>query len=279
MLVGNSFINTDVHGGQMAKNASSSEQASTAASTESNRATLLRRAWKVFCLEELFRTVPSGKLGEVNTFCDAWFTLMEQKFTEPHRKYHNFKHIEQLLILTRQFREHISHLELVTLSIWFHDLVYDSNSKNAGQNEDASALEFLSFASGSEKFFDQTAPLPNWIVNKEEVAVWIRETARHTSTSFESQFEKDFHLFLDFDLSILGSSRREYDDYASSIRAEYAHVPEEVYCKTRANFLKGLLMHAENIFKTEVMKKEFGKSAIDNLTREIARLESRKASL
>ena len=47
-------------------------------------------------------------------------------------------------------------------------------------------------------------------------------------------------LFLDLDLSILGSDRPTYIDYCQRVRKEYEHVPDSMFLEGRIKVLKHL---------------------------------------
>src|SRR3990170_3248062 len=88
-------------------------------------------------------------MTDKNKFLDLWqridakgdgllvFQKLKELYSEPQRKYHNANHIHQCL---EQF-EYVRHLpndsEAVEMAIWFHDAIYDPESR---QNEMASAV-------------------------------------------------------------------------------------------------------------------------------------------
>jgi predicted metal-dependent HD superfamily phosphohydrolase len=79
-------------------------------------------------------------------------------------------------------------------------------------------------------------------------------------------------LFLDTDLSILGSEEKTYDKYARAIRQEYIWIPEELYRAARAKVLEGFLRR-ERIYQTAKFA-GLEAPAKANLSRELQTLKS-----
>ncbi len=79
-------------------------------------------------------------------------------------------------------------------------------------------------------------------------------------------------LFLEADLSILGSDEKTYERYARAIRQEYAWLPEEVYRAGRAKVLEGFLRR-EHIYQTRQFS-VLETPARANLGRELQALKS-----
>ena len=118
-------------------------------------------------------------------------------------------------------------------------MVYDAQKKD---NELQSAIVFKEFS----KNFD----IPQNVV--ESVDKFIMATEHHMDNKNVSN---DLALFLDFDLSILGSSIDEYDRYKDAIRQEYSHFSDEEFLKGR----KFVNFFFFNFFLTDKKKKGFRK--------------------
>ncbi|KAH9260439.1 hypothetical protein BASA81_001609 [Batrachochytrium salamandrivorans] len=131
-----------------------------------------------------------------------WELVFASKLApSPTRQYHNIHHITDLL--TKQANTAFASSLRITLAIWFHDLVYDGKSN---ENEELSAQMFQEFALEANLDSETTR----------EVYDWILETKRHTTSQYQSpKYQEEFYLFLDLDLSILGSSPAQYDAYAN----------------------------------------------------------------
>lgn len=154
----------------------------------------------------------------------AW-DLLEKSYSEPHRYYHNFSHLEHCfseldhLILSDEEKR------IISLAIWFHDIVYDTHSLN---NEEKSAQLFIEIA--------KQLLLPNDLID--QVNRFILET-KYVDSSIDRSWLCD--LFLDIDLSILGQSSDLYQKYTQQIKQEYSWVPQNIYNTKRVEILKRIL--------------------------------------
>lgn len=79
-------------------------------------------------------------------------------------------------------------------------------------------------------------------------------------------------LFLDLDLSILGSSDHEYDLYAKQIRKEYNSYSTEEYRIGRITVLRGFL-NRERLYFTDYFYGKYESRARRNIEREISSLQ------
>jgi predicted metal-dependent HD superfamily phosphohydrolase len=146
---------------------------------------------------------------------------LEAAYAEPHRRYHSRSHIERCLTLLEEVEGlDAAERRVLTWAIWWHDAVYDPR---AHDNEARSA----DMAKASLR--DLGASLHE----REEVARLIRLTAGHEVEEGDRLGE----LVVSIDLSILGDPADDYDAYARNVRAEYAHVPDELWRAGRAQVL------------------------------------------
>lgn len=79
-------------------------------------------------------------------------------------------------------------------------------------------------------------------------------------------------VFLDLDLSILGASEDDYNDYTKQIREEYSCYSMEEYRNGRIKVMKGLLSR-ERLYFTDYFSKKYVVRACENIEREIKSLE------
>lgn len=176
----------------------------------------------------------------------------------PARQYHNIHHITDLL--RKQANTEFASSLRIGLAIWFHDLVYDGRSS---ENEELSAQQFLGFALDARLDPEMT----------QEVHDWILETKRHTTSQYQSaHHQPEFDLFLDLDLSILGSHPTQYDAYAKQVRQEYAHVPQQQFALARGRFLQALLSSPTPLYRTPRFQLALASQAKQNLEREVSLL-------
>jgi predicted metal-dependent HD superfamily phosphohydrolase len=147
-------------------------------------------------------------------------------YSEPHRAYHTTLHLADLMrwfdIVAKG--PGWEHPEDVYTAILFHDAVYDPTAKD---NETKSA------AWARTAIADFGLP-----VNADRVVAMIELTAKHGTLESATG---DAALFLDADMSILGTDSVRYRSYANEVRREYAMVPAPAYRAGRGAFLASVL--------------------------------------
>ena len=172
-----------------------------------------------------------------------------RRYAEPHRHYHDQRHLREVLDAVDRLGHHADELEAVRLAAWFHDAVYDPR---ADDNEDRSAAM-------------AQASLPPQLAD--EVARLVRLTAQHDP----APGDRDGAVLCDADLAILGADERRYDEYAADVRKEYAHVSEQAFRAGRAAVLRGLLAR-ERLYRTSTAYELWEEQARANLRRELSAL-------
>jgi len=148
-----------------------------------------------------------------------------QQYSEPHRHYHDLRHLEQVISLLNSHWAQVSTAAL--LAGWFHDAVYRSG---ASDNEEQSAQQMAA----------RMQPLnvePEVLTKAKALVVY---TQRHLRTT--DQEERWIH---DADLAIFGLHHEAYAKYASDIRKEYASVPDDLFRKGRTEILQQFLSNAQ----------------------------------
>lgn len=192
--------------------------------------------------------------SEVET-AERWLGVLTRHYSAPGRHYHNLHHVAEMLRLLGQLGRGANH-DALRFAAWFHDAVYDTRSKT--NEEESAAL--------AERALGELG-LPHEGV--EAVRRLILATKRHDA-------EGDAHdlgLFLDADLSILGSEEETYVAYSEAIRREYAWVPNAAYREGRLKVLTNFLAR-ERLFYTEPLAARFESRARNNLSNEIRALSS-----
>ena len=153
---------------------------------------------------------------------------------EPHRAYHNFSHVNALLLMAEDLRERrrLSDATVVAFAIWFHDAVYQPRrDDNEARSADlaVSSLDSLNVPA--------------------EITERVRGLILATKTHSAAGLDNDGQLFLDLDLAILGAPPDTYRAYREAIRAEYSWVPAFFYRRARRKILQGFL-DRENLYFT-----------------------------
>lgn len=140
-----------------------------------------------------------------------------EAYSAPGRHYHDLRHVQDCLRwLDRVADLSVRDREILTLAIWWHDVVYDPTRSD---NEEQSALL-------AERHIAPEL--------RDEVGRLIRLTRMHDV----APGDRLGALLVSIDLTILGADEASYDAYANAIRHEYAHVPDEAYRAGRAAVLE-----------------------------------------
>ena len=180
-------------------------------------------------------------------YTDELFSNLVQHYYEDSRHYHNTTHIQNMLDLSLEYYGALKDIEVVQLAIFYHDIIYNSLSKNNETDSAALAVKQLSktsFPAEKIKLVEQ----------------FILSTQKHVPLLENT----DLYYFLDFDLAVLGAARSVYTDYANNIRKEYKWVPSFLYKKNRAKILQHFL-EREHIYFTEDFRTRYEVSARENI--------------
>lgn len=158
------------------------------------------------------------------------FRDLEIRYSEPHRAYHNLKHIEQMLDAANQNN---IHNPSILLAIWFHDVIYHP-SRNGNERRSARLLH---------KVLHKTRVKKDML---SEASRLILLTERHIT----KEADINGRCLLDLDLLVLGSNRAEYIEYARKIRKEYHMFPDVLFKNGRRKVLNHFLAK-DNIYHTK----------------------------
>ena len=188
---------------------------------------------------------------------ESLFANLQRRYTERKRHYHTFEHLAAMFRLFDEYQEQIQDWDNLTLSIFFHDVIYKATRKD---NEEASAV-FAEKQLLEVGFSAQKAML---------TAQFIRATQSH---QLPPDAHPDLAWLLDFDLAVLGTSWEAYQIYTQQIRREYHIYPNLLYRPGRRKAL-GSFLERDHIFKTDAFRQKYESRARLNLTREIALLSA-----
>jgi predicted metal-dependent HD superfamily phosphohydrolase len=200
----------------------------------------LRRQWEDLC----------GRGANA----DRILAELSARYGEPGRAYHNLSHVDWLLEEARRFQPAMESYDAVRWAIWYHDAIYDTHrGDNEARSAELAAHDLHRLGVG-----------PDGI---ERVRAMILATQTHHADALPA----DGRLFLDLDLSILGSDQTVYERYARAIRQEYAWTPSPIYRRERKRVLERFL-ERERIFFTEAVFAMRESQARQNIGRELAGL-------
>ncbi|BCG88736.1 hypothetical protein MesoLj113c_48460 [Mesorhizobium sp. 113-3-9] len=175
------------------------------------------------------------------------------------RHYHNLAHIEAMLALAGDYRASLHDPEAVEAAIWFHDAIYDSRAKDNEARSAALAEKKLAGSTDAGRL--------------NRISAMILATATHQLPLFDNAAAtRDASLFLDMDLSILGSAPNAFDAYERAVRREYGWVEEPMWRAGRAAVLKDFLARP-HIFHTQEFRQRFEPQARLNMARSLETLQ------
>ncbi|KRB30786.1 MULTISPECIES: hypothetical protein [Mesorhizobium] len=186
-------------------------------------------------------------------------TELSMLYQAEDRHYHNLAHIEAMLALAGDYRTLLDDPRAVEAAIWFHDAIYDSKAKD---NEARSA------ALAEKKLVGSTDA-----GRLNRISAMILATATHQLPLFDNAAAtRDASLFLDMDLSILGSAPDAFDAYERAVRREYGWVEEPMWRAGRGAVLKDFLARP-HIFHTQEFRQRFEPQARLNMARSLETLQ------
>jgi predicted metal-dependent HD superfamily phosphohydrolase len=187
----------------------------------------------------------------------ATIDFLKARYREPGRHYHSLGHIESMLRLAAEHGACVAHVTEFNWAVWFHDAVLDNRRKD---NEEQSAM--LARSMLSEELPEDALTL---------VETFIRATASHElPTGLAPEVAADVALFLDLDMSVLGSDPDDFDRYESDVRLEYAWCDDAQWAIGRRAFLEGTLRRP--IFHTPTFSALYEEKAKANILRSIEAL-------
>jgi predicted metal-dependent HD superfamily phosphohydrolase len=205
-------------------------------------------------------------IGEFES--SALVAELKKKYEEPHRFYHTWEHVVELLngLFERACATDMPQEEMAALgvAVLFHDSVYDVSRTYYRDNEIHSA-EYAKRALSSRGVEGRRV---------ENAYRLIRETAH---TGGEKPTERLSMILHDLDMSVLGSSPERYALYVSDIIAEFGIYPGREFAKARLELLNAWIAD-EDLFVTEYGKRRFLSQARKNMESEVAGIGSRLIS-
>lgn len=177
------------------------------------------------------------------------------RYAEPHRRYHDLRHLTEVLDFVDELAADAADPDVVRLAAWYHDAVYEVEP--ALSNEEASARL-------AELVLPALAVCPPRVA---EVARLVRLTETHTA----DPGDRNAAVLFDADLAILAAPPERYQEYTQAVRAEYHEVPDPVFRPARARILADLLA-APTLYATPSARTRFETAARANVAAEIADL-------
>lgn len=196
------------------------------------------------------------------------------RYGEPHRRYHDRRHLAEVLAGVALLAEHADDLSVVVAAAWWHDAVYTVPVLTSAGGPTSTAGVTPGDGLSNEEASAQLAErsLTDLGVVPERVAR-VGELVRMTTTHTPSPDDPDAQVLSDADLSVLASPPNRYATYVADVRAEYAAVPEDLFRTGRAAILRSLL-EADRIFRTGSAHERWEADARANVAAELRELDS-----
>lgn len=158
---------------------------------------------------------------------DELLLELSARYCEPHRAYHNLRHIAEMLLQGRAFPLSAEQV----MAVWFHDAIYDPKSRtNEADSAELARRALTRLGWNSARI--------------ELVAAIVLDTASHEPKRPESE------PVLDLDLAVLAGKPDAYASYVAAVRCEYAFVAEPDWRKGRREWAQRMLAR-ERLFFTE----------------------------
>ncbi|HWM72480.1 MAG TPA: hypothetical protein VNQ53_02010 [Nocardioides sp.] len=175
-------------------------------------------------------------------------------YGDPARGYHDTRHLTEVLTRLGELADHGTTFDRtpVLLAAWFHDAVYDGE-RDAEERSATWAEEALPAHADPATVF--------------ETARLVRLTETHRPADDDA----NGCALSDADLGILAAPDDRYTEYVAAVRAEYAHLPDEVFAKGRRDVLTDLLG------KPQLFHTAYGREAWEDAAR--AHVEAELATL
>lgn len=203
-------------------------------------------------LEQTFKNLCFHYSDDQKLIEKLW-TEVSKNYAEKSRHYHNLLHIKNLFEEIGQVKQHIKKFEIISFSIFYHDVIYNATSKS---NEEKSA----------DYAVKRLTDLDLNTSDSEVICSQILATKSHKKSN-----DTDTNYLLDADLSILGKNSEIYNQYIQQIRKEYSIYPDFVYKPGRKKVLQHFL-NLENIYKTEFFREKYEATARKNMMDELKNL-------
>lgn len=183
---------------------------------------------------------------------DAALEDLIARHREPHRRYHDLRHVAACLEELDAVRALAARPAEVTAALLFHDAVYVPLARDNEARSAALAGERLGRAGA------------------DEAATSRIRAAIEATRSHEAPDGGDAALVLDIDMSILAAPAATFDAYEEGVRGEHAMLDDASFARGRAAFVRGLLAR-ERLFHLEPLHERWDAAARANLERSARR--------
>jgi len=200
-------------------------------------------------LSEIFLKICLKYSDNQELIIEYWKEI-ERSYSQKSRHYHNLFHLENMITELKKVNDEINDIDSILLSVFYHDVVYKSSSKD---NEEKSA---------------EIAKTRLQKLNLKEEQIEKIYTQILATKSHKESDNFDTNYLLDSDLSILGKNWIDYENYIKQIRKEYSIYPDFLYNPGRKKILAHFLAF-DKIYKTDFFRELYEKQARENILKEL----------
>ncbi|MFE7742935.1 metal-dependent phosphohydrolase [Nocardia sp. NPDC057455] len=180
------------------------------------------------------------------------------RYREPHRRYHTMDHLAAMLSVIDELGRDADDVAAVRYAAFFHDAIY---AVDRADNEERSAEL-------AETTLPALGATPELVG---EVGRLVRLTATHRTAADDH----NGNVLCDADLAILAAEASGYAAYTRAVRAEYRHVPDDLFRTGRAAVLRKLA-EQPYLFRTPTARRRYESAARANLEAELAALSDER---
>lgn len=175
-------------------------------------------------------------------------------YADPARGYHDTRHLTEVLDRLVELADNGTPFDRtpVVLAAWFHDAVYDG--ERDAEERSATWAEVTLPGHAEPGVVTETARL-----------------VRLTETHRPADDDANGCALSDADLGILAAPADRYAQYLAAVRAEYSHLPDEVFTQGRHDVMTDLLAKP-HLFHTAYGRAAWEDAARANVEAELARL-------
>jgi predicted metal-dependent HD superfamily phosphohydrolase len=202
-----------------------------------NWITLWRESWRGLGAE--------GRVPVLTELLAAW--------GEPHRHYHDQRHLGECLARWSRWRSQAEQPGEVALALWFHDAVYEPRASDNEIRSAAWAARVMTEAGVDVGAVQRVHDL-------------IMDTCHEAVPT-----TADAQLVVDIDLAVLGAEEERFEAFDRDVRKEYGWVPGFLYRRKRRDVLQRFL-DRERIYSTPAAFEELEVPARRNLAAALSRL-------
>ncbi|MEV0333681.1 metal-dependent phosphohydrolase [Nocardia sp. NPDC050717] len=176
------------------------------------------------------------------------------RYAEPHRQYHTLDHLRAMLTAIDELAEHATDIDAVRYAAFFHDAIYAVDRADNEERSADLARDVLESLDAAPELVDEVVRL-------------VLLTRGHDSEAGDANGA----VLCDADLVVLGGDAASYAAYATAVRTEYAHVPDDLFRAGRAGVLRALA-NQPVLYRTPTARARYEERARVNLAAELAQL-------